>query len=64
MELKHPGKVPAMLAKAALGGDAVKLLTTSIKTSNKKIAEISPFKYPNYKKGLDNVISEIKFLQR
>ena len=64
MELKRPGKVPAMLAKAALGGDAVKLLTTSMKTSNKKILEISPFKYPNYKKGLDNVISEIKFLQR
>jgi len=53
-----------MLAKAVLGGDAVKLLTTSMKTSNKKILEISPFNYPNYKKGLDNVISEIKFLQR
>ena len=64
MELKRPGKVPAMLAKAVLGGDAVKLLTTSMKTSNKKILEISPFNYPNYKKGLDNVISEIKFLQR
>ena len=64
MNLKHPGNVPAMLAKAALGGDAVKLLTTSLKTSNKKISEISNFKYPNYKKGLDNVISEIKFLQR
>ncbi|MFB5611241.1 MAG: NAD-dependent epimerase/dehydratase family protein [Nitrosopumilaceae archaeon] len=64
MELKYPGKVPAMLAKAALGGDAVKLLTTSLKTSSKKIAKLSQFKYPNYKKGLDNVISEIKFLQR
>ncbi|HET6516956.1 MAG TPA: NAD(P)-dependent oxidoreductase [Nitrosopumilaceae archaeon] len=64
MGLKYPGKVPTMLAKAALGGDAVKLLTTSLKTSNKKISEISNFKYPNYKKGLDNVISEIKFLQR
>lgn len=64
MNLKHPGSVPTMLAKAALGGDAVKLLTTSLKTSNKKISEISNFKYPNYKKGLDNVLSEIKFLQR
>ncbi len=64
LELKRPGKVPVMLAKAVLGGDAVKLLTTSMKTSNKKILEISPFNYPNYKKGLDNVISEIKFLQR
>lgn len=64
LELKRPGNVPTMLAKAALGGDAVKLLTTSIKTSNKKITEISPFMYPNYKKGLKNVISEIKYLQR
>ena len=64
LELKHPGNVPTMLVKAALGGDAVKLLTTSIKTSNKKIIGICPFRYPNYKKGLQNVISEIKFLQR
>lgn len=64
LELKPPGSVPTMLAKAALGGDAVKLLTTSIKTSNKKIIGICPFRYPNYKKGLQNVISEIKFLQR
>ncbi len=64
LELKPPGSVPSMLAKAALGGDAVKLLTTSIKTSNKKIIGICPFRYPNYKKGLQNVISEIKFLQR
>ena len=64
MKLKHPTKIPVFLAKAALGGDAIKLLTTSIKTSNKKISEISPFKYPNYKKGLDDVISEIRFSQR
>ena len=64
LELKQPGNVPTMLVKAALGGDAVKLLTTSIKTSNKKIIGICPFRYPNYKKGLQNVISEIKFLQR
>ena len=64
MELKYPGKVPNMLAKAALGGDAVKLLTTSIKTSSKKISEIYQFTFPNFKNGLDNVISEIKFPQR
>ena len=64
MGYKRPGKVPNMLAKAALGGDAVKLLTTSMKVSNKKISEIANFKYTNYKKGLDNVLSEIKFLQR
>jgi nucleoside-diphosphate-sugar epimerase len=64
LELKPPGSVPVMLAKAALGGDVVKLLTTSIKTSNKKIIGICPLRYPNYKLGLKNVISEIKFLQR
>ncbi len=64
LKLKPPGNVPAMIAKAALGGDVVKLLTTSIKTSNKKIIKICPFRYPNYKKGLQNIISEIEFLQR
>ena len=34
---KHPGSVPMFLAKAILGGDLIKLLTTSMKVSNKKI---------------------------
>lgn len=57
--LKHPGGVPTFLAKAVLGGDFVKLLTTSIRTSNEKISKIYEFKFPTYQKGVEKVISEI-----
>ena len=57
---KHPGNVPTFLAKAVLGSDLVKLLTTSMKVTNKKISEIYSFKYPSYKDGIPKVISEIK----
>ena len=57
---KHPGNVPMFLAKAILGGDLIKLLTTSMKVSNKKISIIYQFKYPNYKEGVKQVISELK----
>ncbi|AJW71506.1 NAD-dependent epimerase/dehydratase family protein [Nitrosopumilus adriaticus] len=57
---KHPGNVPTFLAKAVLGSDLVKLLTTSMKVSNKKISEIYSLKYPSYKEGIPKVISEIK----
>lgn len=57
---KHPGNVPTFLAKAVLGSDLVKLLTTSMKVTNKKISEIYSFKYPSYKEGIPKVISEIK----
>jgi hypothetical protein len=56
---KHPGSVPMFLAKAILGGDLIKLLTTSMKVSNKKISEIYEFKYPNYKKGIRQIISKL-----
>lgn len=59
--VKHPGSVPAFLAKAVMGGDFVKLLTTSVKTSNTKIAKICDFVYPSYKEGLRSVLSELKF---
>lgn len=58
--VKHPGGVPMFLAKVALGGDFVKLLTTSIKTSNEKISKICPLKFPSYKEGVESVISEIR----
>ncbi|HSD04175.1 MAG TPA: NAD(P)-dependent oxidoreductase [Nitrosopumilaceae archaeon] len=58
--VKHPGSVPAFLAKAVMGGDFVKLLTTSVKTSNAKIAKLTEFVYPSYKEGVHSVISEIK----
>ena len=57
---KHPGSVPIFLAKAVLGGDLIKLLTTSMKVSNKKISKIYQFKYPDYKQGVKQVISELK----
>lgn len=57
---KHPGNVPVFLAKTILGGDLIKLLTTSMKVSNKKISEIYRFQFPSYKDGIPNVISELK----
>lgn len=58
--VKHPGSVPSFLAKTVLGGDFVKLLTTSIKTSNKKISKFVTFQYPSYKEGIESLISKIK----
>jgi nucleoside-diphosphate-sugar epimerase len=56
----HPGSIPTFVAKAVLGGDMVKLLTTSMKVSNKKISQIYEFKFPSYKQGIPNVVSELK----
>lgn len=58
--VNHPGTVPTFVAKAVLGEDLVKLLTTSIKVSNKKISQIYEFKFPSYKQGIPKVISELK----
>jgi len=60
---KHPGNVPVFLAKAILGGDLIKLLTTSMKVSNKKISQIYDFQFPSYKEGIPHVISELKSKQ-
>jgi len=60
IDAKHPGSVPTFLAKAVLGGDLIKLLTTSMKVSNEKISKIYKFKYSNYKDGITQVISELK----
>ena len=59
-DAKHPGSVPTFLAKAVLGGDLIKLLTTSMKVSNQKISKIYQFKYPDYKNGIKQVISELR----
>ena len=56
----HPGTIPMFVAKAVLGGDLIKLLTTSMKVSNKKISQIYEFKFPSYQQGIANVISELK----
>jgi dihydroflavonol-4-reductase len=60
---KHPGNVPVFLAKAVLGGDLIKLLTTSMKVSNEKISQIYDFQFPSYREGIPNVISELKSKQ-
>ena len=56
--VKHPGGIPNFVAKAVLGGDAVKLLTTPTEASNAKIAKVIQFKYPSYQDGIKNVISQ------
>ena len=53
---KHPGGVPMFLAKGVLGGDLVKLLTTPMKISNKKVSEIYSFVYPSYKEGINSIL--------
>ncbi|MDH3192434.1 MAG: NAD(P)-dependent oxidoreductase [Nitrosopumilus sp.] len=58
--VKHPGNVPVFLAKTVLGGDLIKLLTTSMKVSNEKISKIYNFKFHSYKDGIPNVISELR----
>lgn len=58
--VKHPGNVPMFLVKALLGTDLIKLLTTSMKVSNKKISEIYDFKFPTYKEGVQDIISKLR----
>jgi len=58
--VRHPGSIPTFLANTILGGDFVKLLTTSIKTSNKKISKLYSLQYPSYKEGIESVISKLK----
>ncbi len=58
--VNHPGTVPAFLAKAVIGGDFVKLLTTSIKTTNKKIGTICDLVFPSYKEGVHSVVAEMR----
>ena len=60
INVKHPGGVPVFLAKAVLGSDLIKLLTTSMKVSNDKISRIYDFKFPTYKEGVPDVISKLK----
>lgn len=59
MGVKMPGTVPAVLARAILGSDFVSMLTSSIKTSNKKILGVCDFAYPSYRDGIPDVLSEM-----
>jgi nucleoside-diphosphate-sugar epimerase len=58
MGVKRPGTVPLILAKVALGGDLIKMLTKSMKASNEKICKIYDFQYPSYKDGLAAVLEQ------
>jgi len=58
--VKHPGSIPTFLVKAVLGRDFVKLLTTSVKTSNKKISKLHDFEFVSYKDGISSVLAKIK----
>ena len=44
------------LAKAVMGGDLIKLLTTPINASNQKIKKIYDFKFPDYKIGINSIV--------
>ena len=57
--VSHPGSIPIFLAKAVMGGDFVKLLTTSIRASNTKITKMIQFLYTSYKEGMKAVISQL-----
>jgi len=57
--VEHPGNIPTILAKAVMGGDFVRLLTTSIRASNAKIANMIQFRYPSYKEGVKAVMSQV-----
>lgn len=57
--LKHPGNIPTFLAKAVLGGDFVKLFITSIRTSNSKLTKMMKLKFPTYRNGVKEVISNL-----
>jgi len=59
LDVKHPGSVPAFLAKTVLGGDMVKLLTTQTKCDNSKMAKLTELKFPSYKEGVSSTIAEI-----
>jgi nucleoside-diphosphate-sugar epimerase len=55
-----PSRVPALIARAMVGGDVVSLLTTSVRLSNRAIKQDLDltFAYPNPEEGLRQVLSE------
>lgn len=57
-KVKHPGTVPLVLAKMAVGSDVIDMLTDNVRASNEKIKKIYDFHYPSYVDGMPSVISE------
>jgi nucleoside-diphosphate-sugar epimerase len=61
MALKRPGKVPALLAKAVLGSDMVKLLTRSVRARNTRAKKELGFElqFPTYREGVTDVLQKV-----
>ena len=61
LSLKRPGKVPALLAKAVLGSDMVKLLTYSVRARNTKAKnELGlQLQYPTYREGVADALQRL-----
>jgi len=59
--MKKPGKVPAFLAKMAVGSDMIKLLTYSIRARNTKIKNELAFvlQYPTYREGVEAALRDL-----
>jgi len=57
--VRRPGSVPGFLARAVLGGDAVKLLTAPTRASNKKISGLMEMRFPTYREGVAQVLADI-----
>jgi len=55
--VRHAGSAPGFVAKMILGGDALKLLTTPTRASNKKISGLVELRYPTYREGLAQVLA-------
>ena len=56
----QPSRIPAMVARAVVGGDVVRLLTTSVRLSNRAIKQDLEltFRFPIPEEGLRAVLSE------
>ncbi len=62
MGKKRPGNVPGFIIKAVIGRDLYEIINMDCKVSNAKAKEYLNWKpeYPSYKKGLEEVIQEMK----
>lgn len=53
---KRPGGMPGLVARAVLGGDAARLLTSHTRASNEKLRGVAGIRFPTYREGLDAVL--------
>jgi UDP-glucose 4-epimerase len=57
---KRPGSAPLFLAKAVVGSELIKMLIKDTRASNKKISKFYDFRYPTYRTGIPDVVSQFK----